>query len=184
MPLHYVTGPAGAGKSAAAQELQTRGYLSYDTDDQQRTRMFGWFTRQSAMYFAGYNEISMIPSVYRDLIWRPSTFALGQLAIDADLNLVYVCGKLEDPQAILDLSEKSDGRVVFLSVSDATVRSRLKTREGDPHAPEWGKQEWQRDASVEANQDLEAKFMAMGAVMLNGEQPLDDVVDGIIRETT
>jgi adenylate kinase family enzyme len=34
MPLIYITGPTGSGKSTICQELQSLGYEAYDTDDE------------------------------------------------------------------------------------------------------------------------------------------------------
>jgi hypothetical protein len=183
MPLHYVTGSAGAGTTAAARELSSRRLLTYDTDDQDRTGMFGWFSRSTGFEVVGYNQLAITKNILDDQIWRPSVFAVLKLTMESQIDLVYVCGNLEEPESIVNIARDSEGKLVFLSVSDDTVRSRLEARASDPDAPLWGKQDWQRDVSVAANRATEERYLAMGAIILNGEQPIEDVADDIVRVT-
>lgn len=72
---------------------------------------------------------------------------------------------------------------MFLTVSGATIEERLVARAKITGEVEWGRKPWQIDRSIAVNQQLEEEYRKIGAIMIDANRPLLEVVDDIIATT-
>lgn len=180
MPLNFITGAAGSGKSAVTYEIAARGFSIYDTDDPKHTGIAGWHNLETGEYVAGFNELEVTENLTDTHIWRLSNDALDKFQSRSESELIYLCGRLRDPQSVLTASQ----HIVFLTVSGETIIERLTQRSKMPEEVEWGREPWQIERSVIINQQIEKEYRSLGAIMIDADRPLVEVVDDIIVATT
>lgn len=179
MALHFITGAPGAGKTAVSNEVAARGYTIYDTDDPDHTGIAGWHNLQTGEYVAGFNELEVTEDLLNTHIWRLTSAALEDFRSRSETELIYLCGRLRDAKPVISASKQ----VVFLAVSAATIRTRLAKRSATPGEVEWGREPWQVEKSIAVNEALEAEYRALGAVMIDADRPLEQVVDDVLVAT-
>lgn len=165
MPLVYVTGASGAGKSTVRRELQRRGFTAYDVDEDGLAR---WFdhggtevpmpTERDDAWFAG-NAYRLPPETVRRLVEE-----LGE-------TVGFICGTVGNDNEIWDLFSQ----VISLSVDAETVRQRIAERgHGFGSTPD----ELRRILDWHANVDSDnARY---GATLVDAGRPVGEVVDGIL----
>lgn len=86
---------------------------------------------------------------------------------------VYLCGFAGGEDEYWDLLD----RVIVIAVDNATLGHRLTTRTGN----NYGKSAHERDAILKANVGWAESYRSRGAVIVDGTQPIDDVVAEILR---
>jgi hypothetical protein len=171
MALIYVTGASGAGKSTVRAELQRRGYMAYDTDEDGLSR---WFENRSGA------EVSMpVDPSHRDDGWfahntyRLPSDTVRRLAADVGDGVGFICGTVGNDGEIWDLFTV----VVSLGVDAETVRQRLVERVNSFGSTE---DELQRVLAWHANVD--ADNLRFGAMLIDASRPVADVVDHLLTE--
>jgi len=170
MPLIFVTGISGAGKSTVRIELVQRGYEAYDTDEDGIARfvnkMTGAVTGQidaslRTIEFTHANDWMVDPERVR---------LLAQRAAD---RIVFLCGSVANEIAVWDLFSK----VVLLSIDEATMRERVARRT----TSDFGKNEHELNLMLGWIKSVDDDYRHYGAVVIDGTQPLNEVVDKIIH---
>ena len=179
MPLNFITGAPGSGKTAVTNEIAARGFAIYDTDDPNHTGMAGWHNLATGDYVAGFNELEVTEDLLATHIWRLTSDALDEFQLRSNAELIYLCGRLRDAQAVLSVSQ----HIVFLTVSGKTIEDRLGKRAKIPGEVEWGREPWQVERSILVNQQIEDEYRKIGAIMIDANQPIVNVVDCIIDTT-
>lgn len=179
MPLNFITGAPGSGKTAVTNEITSRGYQIYDTDDPTHTGIAGWYDLATGEYVAGFNEREVTPALLDTHIWKLSDAAFENFKNKSELELIYLCGRLRDPGPIIEATR----HIVFLAVEEGTIADRLEKRGKIPGEVNWGREPWQVKRSIVINRELEAQYRSLGAIMINADRPLPEVVDNIISET-
>lgn len=179
MPLIFITGAPGSGKTAVTKEISTRGFTIYDTDDPNHTGMAGWHNLATGKYVAGFNELEVTEALLATHMWRLTHEALKDLRTRAESKPIYLCGRLRDAKSVIDASQ----HILFLTVSGATIEDRLLKRAKVPGEVDWGQEPWQIERSIAVNQEIELEYRNLGAIMINADRPLTDVVDDIIEAT-
>lgn len=180
MPLAFVTGAPGAGKTSLQTELDARGYSAYDTDDPERTGIAGWHNISTGEYLAGFNEVPVTKELLETHIWRLTDTAIADFQRRAENEAIYLCGSLRDPNKVIAISDY----IAFLTLPGHLVEARLLERSKVPGQVEWGREQWQREASVQRNQELATFYGSIGAIMIRADQPVDMVVADLIAATT
>lgn len=180
MSMNFITGAPGSGKTAVANEIAVRGFNIYDTDDPNHTGMAGWHNLTTGEYVAGFNELEVTEDLLGTHIWRLTSDALDEFRFRSETELIYLCGRLRDAQSVLKASQG----IIFLTVSSQTIEDRLAKRAKIPGEVDWGREPWQVERSVVVNQQIEEEYRKLGAVMINANLPLNEVVDRIIDATT
>lgn len=179
MPLNFITGAPGSGKTEVTKEIALRGYSIYDTDDPGHTGIAGWHNLKTGEYVAGFNELGVTEHLLETHVWKLTSDAVRDFQARSASELIFLCGRLRDAKSIIEVS----AHVVFLKVSASTIKERLDKRAKIPGEVEWGKESWQIERSIEVNQQLEEEYRNLGAIMINTEQPIISVVDEIIERT-
>ncbi|MFI5728609.1 AAA family ATPase [Kribbella sp. NPDC051587] len=166
MPLFYVAGASGAGKSTVCAELARRGHPSYDVD---ADGLAVWLDR------AG-NVVPM-PDARDDAWFANHTYTLPpaivrRLAAEVGEAVGFVCGTVGNEGEIWDLF----AHVISLSVDAETVRRRLAQR---PDGFGSTAEELQRILTWHATIDADnARF---GATLVDAGRPLVAVVDEVLE---
>lgn len=180
MSLSFITGAPGSGKTKLTGELLNRGCAAFDTDDPKRTGIAGWHNLETGKYVAGFNEIDVTEDLLKTHIWRLTDAALDRLTAEAEYKQTYLCGRLRDAE---ELIKRSDF-ILFLVLSGETIKNRLVERSKIPGEVDWGSEQWQIDRSIKVNQEIEADYRRLGAVMIDAERPISLVADQVIKVTT
>lgn len=170
MTSYFITGIAGSGKSAVCGELTARGFAAGDTDD------FGYWRN------ALTKERVDRPSIVDDPAWHdqnrwivPRRRVREALAQHACEDIVYMCGTSSNDKK---LSKLFDG-VICLTLDPETLVRRILSR---PNS-DFGKSEEELSVIRRWHTELESKYQQRGAIMIDAELPLDEVVDRIVHTT-
>lgn len=172
MPLIYITGVAGTGKSAISRVLQSKGYTAYDTDlddlwawhhaaTGQRLRASDAPKRLNAKWFAEY-ECRLVRE------------RIEHIAREAEGNLVFLCGTSANDADIHHLLDK----VIFLTIDHETLLCRLKYRKSNT----FGKGKSEVAHVLHWLQPAEDYYRSFGAVMQDATAPLEVVVEQILSQ--
>ncbi|MET9225107.1 AAA family ATPase [Lentzea sp. NPDC003310] len=167
MPLVWVTGVSGAGKSTVCEVLKVRGEVAVDTDWEGYNHWVDRETREVVV-----DPPDPVPAGWLDRYgWEISRELVEDLAARSRDRDAYLFGGVENEAEVVDLFEL----VVCLVIDDETVRRRLATRIGNS----FGKHPEELAASLWHNARIEERYRAMGAVIVDGTLPLEDVVEAV-----
>jgi adenylate kinase family enzyme len=172
MPLIYVTGPTAAGKSTLRAALADRGYEAHDVDT---NGMRVWRDRKTG-------DVVEYPADPRkrtrtwlsDHVVVLSEARVRQLAERAKDRFVFLCGTapndLDDFAALFE-------RVICVEIDEPTMRARIATRTNN----RFGKAPDELAVVVRNREPLIDFYRRRGAVMIDGAQPLDVVIEEVLR---
>jgi dephospho-CoA kinase len=168
MPLIYVTGIAGSGKSTVQQELKKRGYDSYDVDE---PGIGAAHDKQGKIVkVPDANERS--PDWFETHSWRMVDGAIEMLKKRAETGLVFLCGAttVNENTGVFD-------QTICLDIDEATLRKRLAEREGN----DFGQSEHELRRILGFYKTATEKYRSQGADIIDATQPVDKVIDDILR---
>jgi hypothetical protein len=169
VPLIWVTGNSGAGKSTACERLKSRGELAFDADWDGYS---GWADRTTGEVVI--DPPDPVPEGWLDrfgwVINRGEVAALAARTVGAT---AFLCGSAENEADVLDLFDL----VVCLVVDDGTLRRRLATRTSNS----FGKHPEELAAALDANRGTGSAYRRLGAVIVDGTRPLEEVAGAIVE---
>ena len=172
MPLVYVTGSPGVGKSTIDQSLREQGLESYDID----TPRFG------GPYSIDSGESVTIPPVearsddwFSHHEWRINSEAIAALKkqADSDRNTVFLCGVAEGDEAALPSFDK----IIYLAIEDTLLLDRLMNRTGN----DFGKSKKERKIIIERKKRLDERYTKTSVNRVDASQPISKVTEDIIK---
>ena len=171
MPLVYVTGISGAGKSTVCAELRRLGHDAHDTDQEGNAV---WVNRLTG-------EVTLIASARErgqsgwldEQEWRLAPTMVEILARRARDRVVFLCGSAANEHEVWHLFS----RVVYLAVDEATLVDRLASRTSN----DFGKSETELAAILGWHAYGDAEFARLGATIIDATRVLDEVVDDVLR---
>jgi dephospho-CoA kinase len=168
MSLVWVTGNAGAGKSAVCALLKQRGELAVDADWEGYNH---WVDRTSGQIVA--DPPDPVPAGWLDRFgWQISRQAVESLAEQARDRTAFLCGTVENEAHVWDLFN----RVICLVVDGQTLRDRLLTRTTNS----FGKHPEELAAALAHNDTLESAYRRFGATIIDGTRPLAEVAAAVL----
>jgi broad-specificity NMP kinase len=129
MPLIYITGISGSGKSAVRHELQTRAYEAHDVDQDGFRSWYNKALDTRATEQKGWNDTTV---EWRNLYWlKIDRSKVEELATRAkkQSTLIFLCGVTPNDKDVWDLFDK----VIALSIGEKTLRHRLATRQSNDY---------------------------------------------------
>jgi dephospho-CoA kinase len=174
VPLVYVTGLSGVGKSAVGDELRRRGYEAHDTD---RDGNAVWVDRETGQVAATSVGTSERDSGWLDrFLWRVVPARVEQLAARARDRLVFLCGSTENEEEVWQFFSLT----IYLTVDEETLRHRLATRTSN----DFGKLPHELAAILEWHKIGADQYRTFGSFIVDASRPLASVVDDVIQIAT
>jgi len=170
MPLIYITGIAGAGKSTIKDELRRRGFEAFGTDEDNLAAFYHNET--------GENVGNNVPSSVRTEQWRRAHSwkvpreAVEELRDRAKDKPIFLCGVVSNDDEFWGLFSQ----VIALSIDEATLVQRLRDRPNDSY----GKLDHELRDVLEWQETAEEAYVKLGAQIVDSTRPLNEVVDEIL----
>jgi shikimate kinase len=170
MPLVWVTGSSGVGKSTVCALLKSRGELAVDADWEGYSH---WVDRASEQVVA--NPPDPVPDGWLTRFgWKIDRVEVENLSRRTHDKTAFLCGSAENEPAVRDLFD----HIIYLVADDETIRDRLRTRTTNA----FGKHPEELAAALGWNDDAEARYRRLGATIIDGRQPPPEVVDAILLD--
>lgn len=171
VPLVWITGASGAGKSTVCSLLKSKEELAVDADWEGFNQ---WVDRVSGQVVA--DPPDPVPQGWLDRFgWRISRARVEGLVAEAGERDAFLCGCVENEAEVWDLFDV----VVCLVIDDATMRERLRTRTSNS----FGKHPEELAAALAHNVHVEARYRGLGAVIVDGTRSLEKVADAVLAAT-
>jgi adenylate kinase family enzyme len=167
MPCYLVTGRAGSGKTTVAAELRRREYAAFDTDTIKG--LSGWLNASTGLIDTISDNRFVDLSIY-SWVWDPAVLTAF---IENNPN-AFICGGAENDFKFDHLFKKH----FVLSIKPAAQIQRLIDRTTN----EYGKDPAMHKRILEKQLEHEKTARLHSAIIIDAEQPIDIVVDAILRE--
>ena len=172
MPLMWITGISGSGKSSVRRELRRRGHTALGTDEDGLAHWVesesGAVTRRETMLVG-----DRTPHFHAHHHWRVDVQDVRRLAEDAGEERIFLCGAVQNEVDVWEYFDKA----VLLSVDEATIRQRVVARTEN----DFGKSDFELDLILGWNRDIERAYEGYGAAVVDAGQSLQDVVDDVLQ---
>jgi len=168
VPLVWVTGNSGVGKSTACTLLKSLGELAVDADWEGYNH---WVDRASGQVVV--DPPDPVPAGWLErFAWRISRAEVEALAAKMPDKTAFLCGSAENEVDVRDLFDL----VVCLVVDNETLRDRLQTRTTNA----FGKHPEELAAALGCNDGAESAYRRLGATIIDGRRPPAEVADAIL----
>ena len=168
MPLVWVTGSSGVGKSTVCDLLKSRGELAVDADFEGFSH---WVDRKSGRVVT--NPPDPVPAGWLERFgWNISRAEVEILSRTMRDKTAFLCGSAENEEAVRDLFD----HMICLVADNETIRDRLGTRTTNP----FGKHPEELAAALGWNDDVESSYRRLSATIIDGTQPPAEVADAIL----
>jgi broad-specificity NMP kinase len=169
MPLVAICGIPGSGKSTVYERLRRMGLDAWDTD---RDSLSGWRdveTRQAVPDPSDWHD----QAAARGIEYRVRRERVEELQRRASDHTVFLCGCAGGEDEFWDLLD----RAIVLDVDNETLQHRLATRTTNSY----GKADHERTAILAANIGWADAYARIGASVIDGTRPIDEVVADVLR---
>lgn len=171
MPLIYVTGVPGAGKSSVREELLRRGYKAYGgvEDD-----IAAFYNNETGERVEGWVEAKDRTTEWKAKhAWKITHETAEELKEQAKNELIFLCAVTRnDVSELWDLFDK----VIALTIDEATLKQRLASRTNN----DIGKTPDELQDILKHQQTASEDYKKLGATLVEASRPIDEVVDEII----
>jgi AAA domain len=168
MPLVWVTGSSGVGKSTVCDLLKSRGELAVDADFEGFSY---WVDRKSGRVVTSPPD--PVPAGWLERFgWNISRAEVEILSRTMRDKTAFLCGSAENEEAVRDLFD----HMICLVADNETIRDRLGTRTTNP----FGKHPEELAAALGWNDDVESRYRRLSATIIDGTQPPAEVADAIL----
>jgi hypothetical protein len=168
VPLVWITGISGAGKSTVCAALKSRGISAVDGDWDGLNHWVDRSTGEQAID-PPYPTPADWGETYE---WRIKPELVAALR-DSGPGVTYVFGAVANEREVWDLFDV----VGCLVIDDDTVRERLATRSTNA----FGKHPADLERVLGWNHDQESSYRRFGASIIDGTRPIDEVVEEVLR---
>jgi dephospho-CoA kinase len=173
VPLYFVTGISGSGKSTVRNYLKMQGYEAYATDED---GLAAWYDKVTGEEYPGYpSSDERTPEFSQRFAWMMSRAGVAQLATDAAERPVYLCGAVANELELLDLFAV----VITLDVDVETLRRRLASRTNN----DFGKSAHELAQIISWHADDFAAYRRTGHIIVDAARPIDEVVRDVLAHT-
>jgi len=174
MPLIYVTGVSGSGKSAVRTELMKRGYKAFGTDEDGIATFYN--NETGKMIDNPTNAQGRSPEWYAHHTWKMCRQRVERLALQGKDNPVFLCGGAANDEEVWDLFSQ----IVALIIDEATLKKRITTRTTN----DMGKLPHEYASILEWQKRAEAYYQRINAVLVDATQGIEAVVDEIVEKVS
>ena len=168
VPLVWVTGNSGVGKSTACALLKSLGEQAVDAGWEGYNY---WVDRTTGQVVA--DPPYPVPAGWLErFAWRISRAEVEALAARMHDKIAFLCGSAENEADVWDLVDL----VVCVVVDNETLRDRLLTRTTNA----FGKHPEELAAALGCNDGVESTYRHLGATIIDGRCPPAQVADAIL----
>jgi len=173
MSLIYITGVAGAGKSAAYKELRSRGYEVFGTDEDQ---LAGFYNNVSGERVENPSDVGrQITAAWREHhTWQLPRSVIENLKEKSSGKTVFLCGVAANEEEYLDLFDT----LFALVIDDETLYRRITTRTNNT----FGKNEGELAQIKDWQASTQAYYGKYNYIRIDATQPIELVVDSILSQ--
>jgi hypothetical protein len=168
MPLVWVTGSSGVGKSTVCALLKNRAELAVDADWEGYSH---WVDRVSELVVSKPPD-PVPPGWLTRFGWKISRAEVETLSKWTHDRTTFLCGSAENEEVVRDLFD----HLICLVADNETIRERLGTRTTNA----FGKHPEELEAALGWNDGAEARYRRLGATIIDGRRPPPEVVDAIL----
>jgi broad-specificity NMP kinase len=172
MPLHFITGVAGSGKSSVRIEIEKLGHEAHDTDGRGfarwRDNITGYIYPKSSV-----KPEQRTPEFIENNSWVVPRENVEELAQSIGERTVFLCGDISNFDELGDLFSS----VFLLMTSPETIEHRLKTRVDN----NWGKQPHELAYTLAKLKESEKAYAHYNPIIVNAGQPLHTVAQDIVK---
>jgi dephospho-CoA kinase len=175
MPLIFITGMSGSGKSSVIRELSRRGFEAHGVDEEGYADWVSLETGKIKPYPHDNPPVGDdLHKWFADHDWVLSLERIGELKAkaDAENKLIFLAGVANGDKDVWHLFDK----VISLSVDEETIRKRVMEREDN----EYGKHPDEMANILMWLEKHDEKYRDFGATIIDASQPLDVVVDEVV----
>jgi adenylate kinase family enzyme len=171
MPLIYITGLAGSGKTTVCKELVRRGFEAHDADSEGFNK---WQNKESGEIVEVYDkDKGNLEDWYKKYSWSTIRSKVEELANKATNKLIFICGVSANEETVWDLYTK----VICLNIDESTLRDRITSRTTN----NFGKEPYEFEMLLKWHKSYLGEYLKKGALVVNANRPLDNVVDDILK---
>lgn len=174
MPLIYITGISGTGKTAVAAALKARGYEAYDADGE---GFNSWYDRKTNKKVKVPKGADPHTREWQEKnIWNMSREKVEELAAKAKNKTIFFCGVTANEREMWDLFSK----VICLTADEKTLRHRLATRTSN----DYGKAPHELAEIIEWHQPHQETHRKSNSILIDSTKPLNEIVEEILKLTS
>lgn len=167
----YITGVSGTGKTTIANELTRRGHSAISIDEV--AGLCSWVNQESGKKHEGEAELN--PDFVDRHEWICDIGLLKQL-MDKGNDPVFVLGMAGNQDDFLGLFDK----ILLLVCSPETFCARIDQRNDN----DFGKHPAIRQQILGRYKGYAEEMLTKGAISINTEKPIDEVVGEVIAHAT
>ena len=172
MPLVYLTGISGSGKSEALKELRRRGYEVHGTDEDGIAAYFDNQTGE-ALVNPPATAAERTPEWRQRHTWKMKREQVEAIVPSQPDRLVFLCGCTANEDEMWDLF----AGVIALVVDEDTLVHRIKTRTNN----NFGQVDHEMAAILEWQGYAEADYRKHGVTTIDSTRPISTVVDDVVE---
>jgi len=173
VPLHYITGISGSGKSTVLTELKRRGYEAYDVDEAgPATAKWHHNTTGFVHPKSSVKQADRTPEFLANHSWKVPRQEVIDLAAQAEQKTIFLGGSIGNELELRDLFSL----VFALVIDDETIKRRLAARTDN----DWGKSPHELERTLAVSHELHERYMNLGYIVVDASQPTDMVATEIL----
>jgi dephospho-CoA kinase len=167
----YITGVSGTGKTTVAKELEKRGFYTISIDEVEN--LCSWINNETGEKGGGKDADMSVEFVDKHE-WICDIKYLQEILSKASGN-VFVLGMAGNQDDFLYMFDK----IILLHCSPETFCKRIEERIDN----NFGKDKRVQQQILERYKSYEEKMLGKGAIPVNTEKSLNEVVDEIVELT-
>jgi dephospho-CoA kinase len=169
MPLIYITGVSGSGKSTVQNAMQKLGYTAYDVDDH---TISGVFDNSTGIKVAMPPVEQRSPEWFAAHSWLIMPTAIEKLKAESKNRLIFLCGAARNDKDFWPLFDT----VIYLDVNESTLRERIAERKDN----DYGKSAHELQSILDWHKVASDRYKLLGTHIIDANQPLNSVVNKIL----
>lgn len=171
MPLIYVTGAPGIGKSTLQKEFIKRGYDARDIDD---SSLGGPHNKATGTIVDIPQARDRTPDWFDAHEWRVYPDAFKRLKDEARNKNIIIFGVASSDSSILPVFDK----IMYLDIDDETLTDRVRNR----RVNDYGKNDFELVDILNRKHALDRKYSLLDVAQIDASKALNEVAEQIISQ--
>lgn len=173
MPLIYITGIPGSGKSTVRRELLLRGYEVYGGAEDNLAAFYNLDTGKQVEGWVSANDRT--EEWNSQHTWKIPRETVRELKDSSSDKTIFLCAVTKnDKTELWDLFDL----VIALTIDEKTLRERLLNRTNN----DVGKTKHELQALVERQKGIAGEYLNLGVVFVDATQSIETVVAEVLKK--